>query len=82
MCWSVTGLGSIKLSRTFNQGFGTTESVSASLLDMVWHTLPPGAPPQDVKVIDRAGAAEESPRKARFARQMALYTALSRSNGS
>lgn len=42
----------IKLSRTFNQGFATTESVSAALLDMVWHTLPPGTPPQDVKAIE------------------------------
>ncbi len=42
----------IKLSGTFNQGFATTESVKASLLDMVWHTLPPGAPPQDVKTIE------------------------------
>ena len=42
----------IKLSRTFNQGFSTTESVKASLLDMVWHTLPPGTPAQDVKAIE------------------------------
>ena len=42
----------IKVSRTFNQGFTTTEYVSASLLDMVWHTLPPGTPPQDVKAIE------------------------------
>jgi peptidyl-dipeptidase Dcp len=40
------------MSRTFNQGFTTTESVKASLLDMVWHTLPPGTPPQDVKTIE------------------------------
>jgi peptidyl-dipeptidase Dcp len=42
----------IKLSRTFNQGFATTESVKSSLLDMVWHTLPPGTPPQDVKAVE------------------------------
>lgn len=42
----------VKVSRTFDQGFSTTENVSASLLDMVWHTLPPGAPPQDVKAIE------------------------------
>jgi peptidyl-dipeptidase Dcp len=42
----------IKQSRTFNQGFATTEQVSASLLDMAWHTLPPGAPPQDVKTLE------------------------------
>ena len=42
----------IKLSGTFNQGFATTESVKASLLDMVWHTLPPATPPQDAKSIE------------------------------
>ena len=42
----------IKLSRTFNQGFSTTESVKSSLLDMVWHTLPAGSPPQDVKAVE------------------------------
>jgi peptidyl-dipeptidase Dcp len=42
----------IKQSRTFNQGFATTEQVSASLLDMAWHTLPAGAPPQDVKTLE------------------------------
>jgi peptidyl-dipeptidase Dcp len=38
----------IKKSRTFNQGFALTEYLAASLLDMAWHTLPAGAPPQDV----------------------------------
>jgi peptidyl-dipeptidase Dcp len=42
----------IKLSRTFNQGFGTTESVAASLLDMAWHMFPAGLPPQDVKAVE------------------------------
>ena len=42
----------IRLSRTFNQGFATTESVKAALLDMVWHTLSPGAEPQDVKAVE------------------------------
>ncbi len=42
----------VKQSRTFNQGFATTEYVSASLLDMVWHTLPAGAPQQDVKALE------------------------------
>jgi peptidyl-dipeptidase Dcp len=35
-------------ARTFNQGFTTTEYLAASLLDMAWHTLPPGSPQQDV----------------------------------
>jgi peptidyl-dipeptidase Dcp len=38
----------IKKARTFNQGFATTEYLAASLLDFAWHTLPPGAPQQDV----------------------------------
>ena len=37
----------IKRSRTFNQGYATTEYVAAALLDMAWHSLPPGAPQQD-----------------------------------
>ena len=32
----------IKRTKTFNQGFVTTEYVAAALLDMAWHTLPPG----------------------------------------
>ena len=35
----------IKQSRTFNQGFATTEYLGASLLDFAWHTLPAGARP-------------------------------------
>jgi peptidyl-dipeptidase Dcp len=38
----------IKKSRTFNQGYATTEYLSAALLDMAWHTLPADAPVQDV----------------------------------
>jgi peptidyl-dipeptidase Dcp len=37
----------LKKSRTFNQGFGTTEYLGAALLDMAWHDLPAGAPLQD-----------------------------------
>ncbi len=32
----------IKRSRTFNEGFATLEYLEAALLDMAWHTLPPG----------------------------------------
>jgi peptidyl-dipeptidase Dcp len=42
----------IKKSRTFNQGFALTEYLAASLLDMTWHTLPPGAPQQDVDELE------------------------------
>ncbi len=38
----------IKNSRTFNQGFATTELMGASLLDFAWHTLPAGTTVPDV----------------------------------
>ena len=38
----------IEKARTFNQGYMTTEYLSAALLDMAWHTLPADAPLQDV----------------------------------
>ncbi len=44
----------IKKSRTFNQGFGTTEYLGAALLDMAWHTLPPDAPQQEVDAFEAA----------------------------
>ena len=39
-------------SRTFNQGYATTEYLAAALLDMAWHTLPPDAPLQDVDAFE------------------------------
>ncbi|MDP9260725.1 MAG: M3 family metallopeptidase, partial [Actinomycetota bacterium] len=42
----------IKKARTFNQGFATTEYLAASLLDIAWHTLPTGAPQQDVDAFE------------------------------
>jgi peptidyl-dipeptidase Dcp len=42
----------IKKARTFNQGFKTTEYVAAALLDLAWHTLPPGTPQQDVETFE------------------------------
>jgi peptidyl-dipeptidase Dcp len=44
----------IKKSRTFNQGFALTEYISAALLDMAWHTLPAGAPKEDVDSLEIA----------------------------
>jgi peptidyl-dipeptidase Dcp len=44
----------IKKSRTFNQGYALTEYLSAALLDMAWHTIPPGTPVQDVNVFEPA----------------------------
>jgi peptidyl-dipeptidase Dcp len=44
----------IKAARTFNQGFATTEYLAASLLDLAWHSLPAGAPLQDVGQFEKA----------------------------
>ena len=41
-------------ARTFNQGFATTEYIGASLLDMAWHTLTPGASPVDADTFENA----------------------------
>ena len=41
-------------SRTFNQGFETTEYVAAALLDLSWHILPKDAPTQDVDAFESA----------------------------
>ena len=43
----------VKKARTFNQGFATTEYVAAALLDMAWHTLPPGSAPTDVDAFEK-----------------------------
>jgi len=44
----------IKNSQKFNQGYNLGEYLAAALLDMGWHTLPPGAPLQDVKTFEPA----------------------------
>jgi len=44
----------LKNAKTFNQGFATTEYLEASLLDIAWHTLPPGTPQQDVDAFETA----------------------------
>ncbi|KQR08077.1 peptidyl-dipeptidase Dcp [Xanthomonas sp. Leaf148] len=38
----------IKKAKSFNSGYTITETLSASLLDLAWHTLPADAPLQDV----------------------------------
>jgi peptidyl-dipeptidase Dcp len=45
----------IKKTRTFNQGYATTEYLAAALLDMAWHTIPPGEPLKDVTSFEAAG---------------------------
>src|SRR3954468_19978590 len=47
-----TLVNKIKQSRTFNQGFETTELLEASLLDFAWHTLPAGSIPADVDAFE------------------------------
>ncbi|HEX6573519.1 MAG TPA: peptidyl-dipeptidase Dcp [Gemmatimonadaceae bacterium] len=44
----------IKNAKTFNQGYGTTEYLAASLLDIAWHMIPPGTPQQDVDAFETA----------------------------
>jgi peptidyl-dipeptidase Dcp len=44
----------IKRARTFNQGFETTEYLEAALLDLAWHTLPPGPKQTNVDSFETA----------------------------
>jgi len=44
----------IKKSRTFNQGYMTTEYLAAALLDMTWHSLTADAPLQDPSAFEKA----------------------------
>jgi peptidyl-dipeptidase Dcp len=48
----------IKAARTFNQGFATTEYLSASLLDLAWHSQPAGSPLQDVDAFEQQALAQ------------------------
>lgn len=47
----------IQKSRTFNQGYDTTEYLAAALVDMAWHTLPSDAKTQDVQQFEDAALA-------------------------
>jgi peptidyl-dipeptidase Dcp len=42
----------IKASQAWGQGYELGELLAASQLDMQWHTLPPGAPKQDVDAFE------------------------------
>jgi peptidyl-dipeptidase Dcp len=44
----------IRKAHTFNQGYDTTEYVSAALLDLAWHSLAPGSPLQQVETFEPA----------------------------
>ena len=46
-----------KQATHFNQGFSTGETVQAMLLDMAWHTLPPGPRQADVGAFEAAALA-------------------------
>ena len=43
----------LEKARTFNQGYALTELLAAALLDMQWHTLPPGSPLEDVDAFEK-----------------------------
>ena len=44
----------IRKTKTFNQGYKTTEYVAAALLDLAWHTLPPDVPKQDPLAFEKS----------------------------
>ena len=44
----------IKKSRTFNQGYATTEYLAAALLDMAWHTQAPGTEQANANTFEPA----------------------------
>ena len=44
-------------ARTFNQGYATTEYLSAALLDLAWHLQPAGAGKQDVDAFEQQALA-------------------------
>ncbi len=44
----------IRKTKTFNQGYKTTEYVAAALLDLAWHTLPPDAPKQEPIAFEKS----------------------------
>ena len=48
----------IKKSIKFNQGYAFTEVVAAAELDMQWHTLSPGTPPQQPDQFETAALAK------------------------
>ncbi|HEY0350782.1 MAG TPA: M3 family metallopeptidase [Gemmatimonadales bacterium] len=47
----------IKKTRTFNQGFATTEYLAAALLDLAWHTLPRDTAEPDVEQFEQQALA-------------------------
>jgi peptidyl-dipeptidase Dcp len=48
----------IRKARKFNQGFALTEYIGAAVIDMAWHTLPPGHVVDDIEAFDEAALAK------------------------
>ena len=48
----------LEAAETFNEGFGTTEYLAATLLDLAWHELGPDAQVDDVAAFEAAALAE------------------------
>ncbi|MGZ6987844.1 MAG: M3 family metallopeptidase [Thermoanaerobaculia bacterium] len=44
----------IRKTKTFNEGYATTEYLAAALLDLAWHTLPADAPQAQVDAFEKA----------------------------
>jgi peptidyl-dipeptidase Dcp len=44
----------IKKTKTFNQGYVTTEYLASALLDMAWHSRQAGATPQNVDAFEKS----------------------------
>jgi peptidyl-dipeptidase Dcp len=44
----------IRKTKTFNEGYATTEYLAAALLDLAWHTLPTDAPQTQVDVFEKS----------------------------
>ena len=44
----------IRKTKTFNEGYATTEYLAAALLDLAWHTLPADAPQAHVDAFEKA----------------------------
>lgn len=51
-------VGKIATARTFNQGYATTEYLSAALLDLAWHMLPAENAKQDVDAFEKQALAK------------------------
>jgi peptidyl-dipeptidase Dcp len=44
----------MRKTKTFNEGYATTEYLAAALLDLAWHTLPADAPQAQVDAFEKA----------------------------